>query len=89
LRISLTAILALRSRDFPFASTDHAIFEILGIAYLAYFTNVKYSELQKSYCRGTSPKGKREVRLPKDRAAFEFGGGRPVKPNVPMYLEGT
>lgn len=49
---------------------------------------MKYSEFQKSYCRGTSPKGKREVRLPIVRAAFEFVGCS-LKPNVPMNLEET
>jgi hypothetical protein len=64
-------------------------FLLTHLARLAYFTNVKYSGLQKSYGRGTSPKGRREVRLPNIWAAFEFVSGRMLKSNVPMYLEGT
>lgn len=62
---------------------------LTGVARLEYFTYVKYSDLQKSYCRRTSPKGRREVRLPNIWAAFEFVSGRLLKSIVPMYLEQT
>src|SRR5579863_5998348 len=41
----------------------------LSIVRLAYFTDVKYSDLQNLHGRGTSPIGKREVRHPKVWAA--------------------